>query len=190
MQIAIISIAFGAAAYAVIRLPRWLFVSVNRQSAWRIRDRIWDARLVGAVPDDETTQSVIQLAEAAVIGLPYFTPRKLNEMHRAGHLHRERDPRWPTAESDPMIWDEFQSIGNIATRAFFTNTWGGIATLVVGVLVSAAGFVWKKATRHRVHISNSMNVSVAGIAEVDATDVMSIAEDHGITQRDLVAAAV
>jgi len=182
MGIAIVSFSIGLAVYAMLRLPRWLFLSVNRQSLWRIRDRIWDARQAGAVPDDETTQSVIELAEAAIIALPHFSPAMLHRMHKAPSTGRVPDPRWPNAGSDPMIRSEFQSLTNIVVRSLFTTSWHGVFILIMGVV--GAGVM---KVRQSVHITNGFSVRVASDFEMGPTDVMVVARHHGITADALLA---
>lgn len=120
----------GVAVYALLTLPTWLLGSMNRSTLWRLRDRVFDERRSGRLPDTEDVQEFITYLETLIIVLPKISAFQVWWFNRF-HGHLLPASTRPEALLDQRCPARFQDVlHRIILRQYFVGSWSGLVLLV------------------------------------------------------------
>ena len=124
----------GVAVYAALTLPTWLFASMNRSALWRLRDRAFDARLHGLVPDTPEVDAFIKRLEAFVVVLPRLGALQVGWLNK--HHSGSAGEAVPKLSQSAAFRDDATALqriavledelGRIVLRQYFIGSWSGL----------------------------------------------------------------
>src|SRR5688572_31492274 len=67
----------GAAVYGFLTAPSWFSTAINRSCLWRLRDRVFDARRTGRLPDTRPVEELIERIQMFIVVVPEIGPVQL-----------------------------------------------------------------------------------------------------------------
>lgn len=124
----------GMAVFGILTIPSWLFGSMNRSLLWRLRDRAYDARRRGLLPNSPTVADFIVQLEGFIAVLPKVSALQIWWFRRR-HLGL-------MAATDVGVWDatvddegeEAQTlfaqmqdeVGRLVLRQYLVGSWSGL----------------------------------------------------------------
>ena len=170
-----LSVAFALGAgflvYVILRLPRWLFAALNRSALWEVRDRIFDDRRAGHLPDTPEVEELLKRVEWFIVLLPQVSAAQSWWLRRRMKAHgeptfddliiRPREMR-PTAALHFM---QLQlRVAEILHRNYLTGSWSGLLAVAPRHLRD----VWRLATTSRMPSSLEPAIVTSCVDEPDA----------------------
>lgn len=132
-----VSAAGGLAIYALLTLPTWLFSSMNRSTLWCLRDRVFDGRWSGDLPDIPEVDDLITYLEDLIVALPRLTAFKVWWFHRyhSDVINRTRRSDYfgalakSTPLNEPYVDLLHNELRRIILRQYFLGSWHGLLLL-------------------------------------------------------------
>lgn len=137
MNVVVLVVASAATLYALLTMPTWLGMSINRSSLWKLRDEMFDARRRGELPDVDAVELRIRVIERCIAMLPTLTPFTIAKLVRdipEGYEHRGGFGE-PAHGVDGPAAVKLQAydleLGRLLTRHYLSGSWSGIGLAVL-----------------------------------------------------------
>lgn len=123
----------GVGMYALLRLPNWLFSSINLSTLSRLRDQVFDARRLGILPNVPSVAALIERLETFIDVLPSISAVQVCWLRRYDRrlVYEQRVPLViPLTVDDVNLQQWFADLqdefGRIVLRQYLIGTWSGL----------------------------------------------------------------
>lgn len=127
-----VDLTAGMAVYAFLTLPAWLLAPMNRSTLWCLRDRVFDSRRRGELPDEPAVDQFILRLERFIVALPRISAIQLWWFYRK-HMKGVATKPLPVARlknDNPAAQRYFavlqDELARIVLRQYLIGSWSGL----------------------------------------------------------------
>jgi hypothetical protein len=169
---------FGGYLLAVVMMPRWCFMTINRSSIWRLRDAIDTARRDGQLPAHHPAVLQVRGEVAGFLDiLPFLTRRGLRLLLKNPAFRQaDVDDPWEgicaglSTDQRELLERFREDLVDLVARSVVLSSWSAIARLLVAALSRRFKNRDKGRSPQLVPLPFGFEVEIAGSSKV-ATEI-------------------